>query len=285
MKIQNEKLTRCMICGGDELVARLMDRGFQVMACTHCGLAWKLGDSREKPADSAGSALMPDFSLSEMEEISLYRRPPGVLLNVGRHSSDMLETARMYGFRPLTLPKLEECTEPTAAHSRRRVADDQPTYDVIRLDGALENDPDPRSLLQRAACLMGEKGLLVVSSSDLSRWEAPLYGEGASLMPPDLPRWFFSPHALETLLTQCGWKVLKISTYDVHQQPFAFGPSQDQAVPPQPGALMPVFNTFPTQMVSRFRILARRLELRAPLELVERARQPREERVPAGLEL
>jgi hypothetical protein len=213
-----------------------------------------------------------------MEEISLFRQPPGLLLNVGRANSDLLETARMFGFKPLAVPGIEEeCKEETPPRLTRRPQVD-PSYDVIRLEGALENDPDPRSLLQRAACLLGEKGLLVISAADFGGWEFPLHGEGAALLTPDLPRWFFSPRALETLLAHSGWRIVKVSVYQSQQPPFAFGPSQDSAVPPHPGAMLPVLNLFPRQTVQRFRILARRQELRRPQALVERARQPREEK-------
>lgn len=280
----DDKTTRCLLCGEDSLVPRLMEGRFQVVACSRCGLAWRLDQPAHQPADGIQAAMPVEMSIAEMEEISLFRQPPGLLLNVGRNNSDLLETARMYGFQPRTVSALEDCAE-SVSPRRYNASDPDTTYDVIRLEGALENDPDPRSLLARAACLLGEKGLLVITAADFSEWEYPLHAEGASLLPPDLPRWFFSPHALERLLDQCGWKVLKLSQYQVPQSPFAFGPSLDSAVPPHPGAILPAFSAFPAQTVQRFRILARRHEMRRPLALVERARQPWSETIHAALEM
>jgi hypothetical protein len=280
----DDRAARCFLCGADELIPRLMDKSFSVIACGRCGLTWRT-DPPARKSSPVLTAMPVEMSVAEMEEISTFRRPPGLLLNVGRSNSDLLETARMFGFNSRSVEDLEECAEP--AHQRRtwRRPDTDPGYDVIRLEGALENDPDPHYLLQRAACLLGEKGLLVISAADFTGWDFPLYGEGARLLPPDLPRWFFSPHALDALLSQNGWKVLKISVYNVPQSPYAFGPSVDSAIPPHAGAILPAYSVFPAQTVRRFRILARRAEMRVPQVLVESARQPVEAPNPMGMEM
>jgi hypothetical protein len=62
--------------------------------------------------------------------------------------------------------------------------------------------------------MLRKNGLLVVTTPDCSGWDFPIFGQGLSLLPLDIPRWFFTPGSLRELLKQSGYKVLKVTTFE-----------------------------------------------------------------------
>lgn len=242
------------------------------------------------------SSTDPQTSAEEMEEIGLFKKPPGTLLTVGPDPGDLLETSRVYGWSLLSLDRINE-NEPTeetdvSLSFRKTIPDsDHRNYDVIRLSGSLENALDPCAYLKGAGKMLGPTGLLVVSVPDLNGWDFPLYGQGASSCPMDLPNWFFTQETLVELLGCCGFKVLRVTTV-VNAEGVKPHPENMRAFQPtvfqihriygegSSGSFnLPLFNSKISRSPSllsagrHFRVFARRDERRVPAAL--RSRQSR----------
>jgi len=230
----------CILCGCDINHPRLLDRTIRIVSCARCGLAWRqdngfqdivsdIGQSRAILAPLPYSVGMdlpdlppadrktPEPGVAEMDEINSLKHPPGAFLNVGSDDVDILETARVCGWRALCRADLPDFwtmapqygVPSASATPSSQVADG---YDVIRLEGTLERSPDPQAYLRNAACYLNSQGLLVISGADFSAWDFPIRGQGGSLMPMDVPHWFFTPKTFGALLRRCGFTVLRVST-------------------------------------------------------------------------
>jgi len=269
---------RCLLCGSHDWVVRLCGPDFEVRRCGDCGLAWRRDRQAGLPAPH--SAQLPEGAgfaagsagVEEIEEISRLCRPPGLLLNVGRDGANILETARLYGWNPALVDELEEVPEEEFAAFFRDPAGGLPPlpeYDVIRLQGALEQCRDPREYLSRADRWLGGRGLLVIGATDFRAWDFPLRGEGATLLDRDLPRWFFTPRTLEALLLQTGYHVVKVSSGRAPETDpgVRYWPLHDNGPEPRTGGLPP------QPAAGTFRLYARRDEKRLPLARRSRDRQ------------
>ncbi len=275
----------CRICGAETAQGwnprlRLATVCVQVVSCPNCGFAWrKDAPARDEApiltphrnlAASGSLSASPESGIEEMEEIRLFFDSPGNLLNVGNDSSDIIETARIYGWKSQAVTALEEaevCAELVPACPREaRLPSCHGAFHVVRLEDALENAPDPGEYLLRIAGYLAGKGLLIINAVDFSHWDFALFGEGSPDLTESIPRWFFTPRIMQTLLEKCGFRVLKITPYRVPQLGFPQEPANDSRIPlssPCGGSLDRTVKNVP--FVSRFRIIAqsaRRASLR-----------------------
>ena len=152
----------------------------------------------------------PQVGVAEIEEICRFLRPPGRFLNVGRDCSDIMETARLFGWTSESVTELRKRSESEIEDLSSAVSLQQ-RYNVVRMEGSLERALNPESLLERAGQYLCRNGLLVITMPDYSNWDFSLYGQGESLLPMDLPCWFFTPDTLKRLLMRLGYKVLGLS--------------------------------------------------------------------------
>ena len=54
----------------------------------------------------------------------------------------------------------------------------------------------------------------MVTTPDSQQWDFPIYGQGLSLWPLDLPRWLFNTNTLTRLLKASGYKILKVTRFE-----------------------------------------------------------------------
>jgi SAM-dependent methyltransferase len=213
-----------------------------IFCCDQCGLAflhpphWKHPQSARRGTDipTVTGALndaacgcrawrivaAPEMGQDELKEIGQFSQPPGRLLNVGNDFTDILETARLFGWNSSTLnaPDLEEFA---GRPQKAAPAATSQSYDVIRLENSLEKAENPKEYLEKVQKILNKNGLLVVTAPDSRGWDFPIYGQGLSLWPLDLPRWFFTAQTLTELLNVSGYKVLKVTTFETR---YAFPP-------------------------------------------------------------
>lgn len=274
--VENPDDDGCLICGsesagGESPRLRLATAVVRVVSCPNCGFAWRVdvhphtGTAPFPPQrDSApyrGLSTSPESGIEEMEEIRLFFDSPGSLLNIGNDSSDIIETARIYGWKSQAVAALEEaeiCVEEVPANQwESRPQSCRGAFHVVRLEDALENAPDPDDYLLRIAGYLEGRGLLIVNTVDFSRWDFALFGEGSPVPTEFIPRWFFTPRSLQSLLVKSGFRILKITPYQVPHLAFPQEPADDSRFPQSarwggaPG--QPAENK---QFASRFRILA-----------------------------
>jgi SAM-dependent methyltransferase len=209
-----------------------------------------------------------------MEEIALFRPPPGALLNVGLDGFDIIETARLYGWQSSSETG-QYGTHAEQSQTPCATCISEEEFDVVRLQGSLERVDDPVAFLEQMSGILRRNGVLVVSLPDFSGWEDPLYGEGPALWPVDLPKWFFTPQTLEHLLAAAGYTTLKVTTFTATaHQPIGTDLSSyhtDQALPinlDEDGIISS------GQRIPYFRVIARREEKRAAATRKLAARQP-----------
>jgi hypothetical protein len=266
----------CLICGAEaagkwEPRLRLATADVRVVSCPNCGFTWRTDAgaragstcplARREPAAFGCLTASPEAGIEEMEEIRLFFDSPGSLLNVGNDSSDIIETARIYGWKSQTVAAIEEAevyAEPVSAYPRDvRPQSRRGTFHVVRLEDALENAPDPGDYLHKIAAYLDGKGLLIVNAVDFSRWDFALFGEGSPNLPGSIPRWFFTPRILQTLLEKSGFRVLKITPYRVPQIGFPLEPAVDARFPQSASGRSALdFTAENAPFVSRFRIIA-----------------------------
>ncbi|MCX6640228.1 MAG: class I SAM-dependent methyltransferase [bacterium] len=197
---------------------------YEVVTCAECGFSFRSTTGTRADDTSprlsagvnttAGKLNIRDARIDEIEEISQFRCPPGTFLNVGSDLGEIVETARIFGWHPTTITSIES---EIRSDAQPICPPNQPDgkYDVLRLEGSLENSFDPRAYLRNVSRLLKNKGVLVISMTDCSDWDFPVFGEGASLWRTTLPRWFFTPSTLSRLLALCGFKVLKVTSTNV----------------------------------------------------------------------
>ncbi len=306
--MSGETHSPCLLCGGQRFVTCFADGAsrkvdpeetpggtlhtapFHILRCLSCGLMRRDTNDYGKmpPTPSAsfsdttspkhseyrGVAVSPELGHREIEEINHYKPPPGTFLNIGGDQADVLEIARMKGWYSAALRNLSSAVAgdnvPRFERSLSRLK-----YDVVRLEGMLERADNPKTVLDQISGVLRRRGLLVISTPDCDRWGFPLYGQGASLFPPDPPRWFFTAKTLKRLLTECGYKVLKITTYKLDFQPIPR--NGFAALPPDIGTDGAGGDFIPPQALpsARFlRVLARADEKRATIAKRETSREP-----------
>ncbi len=159
---------------------------------------------------------IPENGQREIEEISQFTQPPGTFLNIGGDCTDIIETARICGWQSETSDDIQNDL-PTAHDllpARNHLAD---RYNVIRLDNFLERTENPIASLKQFERSLRQNGVLVISTPDCRDWDFPLYGDGYYLLGTNFPRWFFTPDSLAQMLEQCGYRVLKVSSFTTKQ--------------------------------------------------------------------
>ncbi|MCP4646624.1 MAG: hypothetical protein GY852_02670 [bacterium] len=117
----------------------------------------------------------------------------------------------MFGWTSENAEQLESnCPEPELTPAKALLTT---RYDVVRLENSLEYSENPFTFLKKVEEVIQKNGLLVISAPDSRGWNFQLYGEGATLLDADLPSWFFTPTTLSQLLVQCGFRILRVSTF------------------------------------------------------------------------
>ena len=244
----------CPLCGSESCYTRLADGPNRVVNCTACGVVWRLGGSpAASPAriastfearliasspgwdgppmngrDAAPNPLLtPHLGLLEIEQALELKRPPGTLLNVGQDSLDFLESAKICGWNAVSVADLSALPQQAALILRDpdnfQEESDPGGYDVIRLENIIERAHDPVAAIRRISQFQNQGGLLIISGPNAASFDYPLYGEGASLMPTDLPRWFFTPKSLGLIMRRAGFSIvrMKVSHEPHHLSIFA----------------------------------------------------------------
>ncbi|TKJ42313.1 hypothetical protein CEE37_01135 [candidate division LCP-89 bacterium B3_LCP] len=273
---------------------------YRVISCKSCGLTFRQDFSSDSktplpyphfppggPEEDTtvqsirsrpDSDSTPFLGFEELNDVSDFLTPPGSLLNIGDDGTDILETARLQGWDSSVMSHLEPelIAQPEAAIGEDLL---QQQYDVIRLENSLERTADPFALIEKVSGMLQKDGLLVITTPDISDWDFQIYGEGPSLWPIDLPRWFFTPDVLERLLAISSYKVLKVSRFSMTvrlpEEVHLGGPTLELS---PISVTTPELSELAVQDIPFFRILARRNEKgdSYPLNRTEREAVPAE---------
>ncbi|HUT15031.1 MAG TPA: class I SAM-dependent methyltransferase [Anaerolineae bacterium] len=234
--------TNCNLCGADDTVLMYTERdrwlglpgSFRLVRCQQCGLAYlnprpaledmafyypaTYGPHRAVPEDEASLLSYLNHTCKYGKRTAVIRsaRPQGGrLLDIGCATGSFLHVMGQSG-------SWEVCgVEPNAdaAHcARDRFGLDvfegtlknalfsDAYFDVVTMWEVIEHLHDPRSTLLEIHRILKPEGMLVVSTPNLSSWDATFFGR--HWMGLDAPRhlYVFSPRALRQLLRRTGFE-------------------------------------------------------------------------------
>ena len=232
-----------LFAGSDRLY-RTTRRRFQVVECSHCGLLQlypRPSEAELKPFYPERYWWAPDHTTAGFLE-GVYRNLvlsdhvrfvwPGVqdrqpVLDVGCGGGSFLAALRRRGARVVGLD-----VSPQAARVAWRqnhvpalsgAATEAPfapgTFGAVTMFHVLEHLGQPQRILQAAHALLRDEGRLYVQVPNAACWQFLLFGELWSGI--DIPRHLihFRTEDLETLLQDCGYRVLRRKFFSLRDNP------------------------------------------------------------------
>jgi 2-polyprenyl-3-methyl-5-hydroxy-6-metoxy-1,4-benzoquinol methylase len=227
-----------------------LPEGFHIVSCKKCGLRYL--SPRPTPEEYAAHyAGAPHYSpdsyqdrikgrtsfyeerLNEFEAMGL---KPGTILEVGCATGHFLNTARQRGWKPTGI----EISTAMADYGRekfhlniinindiREANFDEGQFDVVYASNVLEHLPDPISFLSEVNRILKPEGIIFAEVPNQFRHLREMIKVMAYVFLPEniahrmlpLPHdsihhcYFFSPSALEKMLTKSGFETISLSSY------------------------------------------------------------------------
>jgi 2-polyprenyl-3-methyl-5-hydroxy-6-metoxy-1,4-benzoquinol methylase len=265
LPIASERLLACNLCGGVEHEPMFRKRGFELMRCAGCGLAFIANPPRadevaglySAAADYHGALLDPDdpgFAAMRRiacQHVAMLRRsvraPRGLrLLDVGCSSGLFLDEARVEGFEVYGA----ELSADTAAFARshfglevhsgdwRDAGHADGSFDVITLFDVIEHLPDPLAELHAIRRLLKPGGLLLQSTPNIDG----LFPRLSYLLAKRLDYWphpeppyhlyQFSDRTLAEMTERAGYEVSRVDQTRI-QLGYSFGGPASWRVSPK----------------------------------------------------
>ena len=249
LPIAAEPLLACNLCGGVEHRRLFCKRGFELVGCAGCGLAFianppradELAGLYSAAADYHGALLDPaDPGFAAMrgvarQHVKMLRRsvraPHGLrLLDIGCSSGLFLDAARAAGCEVAGA----ELSTDTAAFARNHFGLDvhagdwreggyaEGSFDVITLFDVIEHLPDPLGELSAIRRLLKPGGLLLQSTPNIDglfpRLSYALVNRLDYWPHPEPPYhlYQFSDRTLAELTERAGYEVTRIDQTRIH---------------------------------------------------------------------
>jgi 2-polyprenyl-3-methyl-5-hydroxy-6-metoxy-1,4-benzoquinol methylase len=232
------EVTRCALCGSDELALAFEEPPYRVLRCRRCGLG--LVSPRRSESDLAGLYIDDSYWRSESPKtvgyhdyradeplyLSTFGKRLGFALRAGPSGGRALDVGCAAGFcmQALRLRGFDvygvEVSATIAAHAIDHFGFDtvhvgelqsapweEQSFDLITMWDVVEHVVDPHALLLSARRLLKPGGLLVLETQDIESRFARALG----------PRWHhykhaehiyhFTPGSVRRLLTGAGFEV------------------------------------------------------------------------------
>lgn len=140
------------------------------------------------------------------------------LLDVGAATGFFLHLAREHGFDVYGV----EISPFAAARAREKgirmitgtLADlpESPRFNVITMLDVIEHVKEPREELLRVCSLLEKDGVVIINTPDIGSVYARLMGRRWHLIVPPEHLYYFNRKNIQTLLQECGFEVVSIST-------------------------------------------------------------------------
>lgn len=227
---------RCTVCGADDAPVTWECGDFRFVRCRECGHYYQ--NPQPEPSDLLdrydeeyrdyeieNDANFLSLMLQGLADVSFFQRlaqrsTAPSLLDIGCATGSLLEHAKGLGVQ---VQGVEVCVP--AAHygiEHRGVPIEVGTlddvdfadagFDAIHFSHVIEHVPDPRSFLERVHLLLRPGGLGVVVTPNTSGLQARLFKERWRSAIADHVH-LFSRRNLTRLLTECGFRIVKMKTW------------------------------------------------------------------------
>lgn len=225
----------CAVCQAAEPLHLFEKNGYPIMRCRSCGLvqvgtrpsAAELAELYDEAYftddvfhDYVGEREIRLASGADLAQTLAAIVPSGRLLDVGCAAGFFLAAAREhYDVTGVELSAFASEYARTEFGLRVLSGDiaevglDGETFDVITLWNTIEHMPDPLCSLKTAASLTEPGALLVLSTGDASGPLARRNLRDWNLMTPPHHLFFFTPHTIDELLSESGFRLRRI-VYD-----------------------------------------------------------------------
>jgi len=223
---------KCNLCGSDNNTVALSKRGYNVLRCNDCGFKFSnCMPSREDLDEIYGKGyftnynqnkygyedynkhkhLYIDLFVRKIEEIEKMKSR-GSLLDVGCATGVMLDVARLRGWdvRGVDLSAYasgiarEYYNLDVFTGTLHEAAFDDRSFDVVFMYDVIEHLTDPRSLLEEAARVLKDDGLLVINTPNVEGFLAKLLHSKWFHYKLQTHLAYFSPETLGTMLDSVG---------------------------------------------------------------------------------
>jgi 2-polyprenyl-3-methyl-5-hydroxy-6-metoxy-1,4-benzoquinol methylase len=233
-----------VLFAGSDRLYRTTDREFQVVECSHCGLL----QLYPRPTEEELQRFYParywwtddETAVGRLEEI--YRNAvlgdhvrfvwPGVqdrqpVLDIGCGGGSFLAALRRRGARVVGLEvsavaarvAWKQNQVPAVSAEAAQAPFAPASFGAVTLFHVLEHLAAPHTLLQDVHHLLREDGRLYVQVPNAACWQFLLFGELWSGI--DIPRHLvhFRTEDLESLLEECGYRVLRRKFFSLRDNP------------------------------------------------------------------
>ena len=209
--------------------------GYAILRCWSCGLVFASPHPTRDELDRmysksffqvgekfAGLARSPGMLNAERRVLRLLASP-GVLrgrwLDVGCATGDFMVAARPHVKQITGIEMSTYAVDQARARGLHNVmagdflevSFDAGLVDVVTMWDVIEHVPDPLAALRRAADVLRDDGMLVLSTGDVESLAARMTGRFWHLMIPPRHLYFFSPATIGTLLVRAGFEILSVS--------------------------------------------------------------------------
>lgn len=161
-----------------------------------------------------------------IHKITRYEKP-GRLLDVGAAAGYLLDAARGAGWKTLGV----ELSERASRFAREELGLDvltgqlpnldleKESFDAITMIDVIEHTVDPRANLMAAHRCLRAEGLLVISTPNINSLGFRIFRQGFVFIAPEVHLWYFGPRTIRRLLTETGFRVLRIE-YPYFETPY-----------------------------------------------------------------
>ncbi|MEU6078413.1 class I SAM-dependent methyltransferase [Micromonospora sp. NPDC047074] len=230
MKLTNEELVTCALCGGTGGHLPALDGVLR--RCAHCGFVWTAGPATPPDALYDEAYYLTDgyqdyFADAAQRRFEAGRRlrwlssvvRPSVLVEAGCAGGYFLEAARGAGFtvtgvevsRVAAEFAVRELGVPVRQGYFERVASSL-RADVVCAFHVLEHVDDPRVFLRAAWETLTPGGWLALEVPNIASAAADRLGHDWPAVAPRYHRWHFTPDTLTRMLLDTGFQVVAHDT-------------------------------------------------------------------------
>ena len=225
---------KCRICFSETFDLRFVKNNFRIEQCCRCGLTQV---TNSPPSSEIDSYYDEDFFTKfydrllndpkrqayeynkfnfRLEEIEQFIPHKGKILDVGCSFGFFLDAARGKGWQPFGV----EISEFAANYARNNfdlpvmtdlleeLALDSGYFDVIALWNVIEHVEKPTQLIEEAARILKEGGLLVLTTGNIDSPIAKLRKAKWRVLIPPIHLSYFSPRSIKHLLNSYNLEII-----------------------------------------------------------------------------